>query len=98
MSLGEESGATENSPMSPVTKVAIPLEVELARVKEGLYRLYDPLLKKGVLEGNYTPWRFLLLAEQALVFLETSLEEDQLRSAGLPVGSPSSSGDESGKG
>jgi hypothetical protein len=98
MSQDQENEAMESSGMSPVTKVAMPLEVELARIKEGLWRLYDPLLKKGVLEGNYTPYRLLRILEQVMGFLESSLEEDQARSEGSPRGSPSSARDESGKG
>lgn len=97
MSQEELNEAMESLGMSPVMKVAMPLEVELARIREGIYRLEDPLLRKGVLEGNYTPWRLLRILEQTLGFLESSLEETQ-KSEGSPVGSQSCSSDEKGKG
>lgn len=97
MSQDELNEVMESLGMSPVTKVAMPLEVEVERIKEGIWRLYDPLMKKGVLEGNYTPWRLLRILEQTVGFLESSLEEAQ-KSEGLVHGSPSCSQDASEKG
>lgn len=97
MSQDQLNEAMENLGMSPVTKVAMPLEVEVARIKEGLRRLEEPLSEEGIRRGNYTALKLLRIARQVMEFLEANLEEAQ-KSEGSPPGSPSCAHDESARG